>query len=441
MPPSFVFGVQHILQQSNRVLFVILAVALLLRVVAAFAVEHHVAAQGRRFLIEGDANGYWELAGKIAAGEDYAIHFPPRHVHRTPGFPFLLAPVILVCGDSVLAARLLLALVGTGCCWLTYRLARRLLDELTALVAAGIMAVSPLQVGNSVLILSETWFAFWLLLSLLALLRIPAYWSTEPRDLSNRFRNLTSAAIAGIATGLTVLVRPGWILWPGFSGLLLLTFGIGKMSSRITLAVLISAMCLATLVPWARRNHQVSGHWVFTSLWSGPSLYDGLHPGATGASDMRFVDEETVFATKSEYDANAEYKQRAWDFAVANPGRSVSLALAKAGRYLSLTPNAQGFSGGALSLICLGFYSSFFGLVVSGILVLRDRPAIIAILTAPFLQFLLVHMVFVGSVRYRLPVEFPLAVLAATAVMWLFRRWNFRGLHGLPGTSDAVKSN
>ena len=56
---------------------------------------------GRTFLIEGDANGYWELAQHIAAGEDYAIFQPPRRVLRTPGFPLLLAASIKVCSEKV----------------------------------------------------------------------------------------------------------------------------------------------------------------------------------------------------------------------------------------------------------------------------------------------------------------------------------------------------
>jgi hypothetical protein len=52
-------------------------------------------------------------------------------------------------------------------------------------------------------------------------------------------------------------------------------------------------------------------------------------------------------------------------------------------------------------------------LIIVGIVHLRKQPALIALLTGPFLQFLVVHMVFVGSIRYRLPVEFPLSIIAA----------------------------
>lgn len=411
---------------AKRILFLILLLAFGLRVTAAVLVDRYVAAQGRTFLIEGDANGYWQLAQKIVAGQDYAIHHPPRYVLRTPGFPLFLAASIHLFGDSVLAASLLLAGVGTGCCWLTYCLGKRLIDEQTALMAAAFMSVSPLQVGNSVLILSETLFAFWVLLSLLALARVPATWWPRPFEKRPSPRSLFEAAIAGAAAGLTTLVRPGWILWAGLGASLLAVFGTDRVRLRLIAIAAFGLCCFAVLLPWAYRNSQATGHWVFTSLWSGPSLYDGLHPDADGSSDMSFVDNETVFATKSEFEANAEYKRRAWEFVANNPRRTLELALIKAQRYLSLTPNASGFSGGPLSLICLLFYLLFYGMVLTGVWLLRDRPAVVALLTAPFLQFLLVHMVFIGSVRYRLPVEFPLAVLAAVGVMGLLRKWDFR---------------
>ncbi len=401
---------------SRFAIWTILTVALLLRIAAAVAIDQKVRAEGRQFLIEGDANGYWELGRKIANGEEYSIYTPPRRVLRTPGFPLLLALSINMFGPSVFAASIVMAVVGTGCCWLTHLLARRFLDEKTSLVAMAMAAVSPIQIGSNVQILSETWFSFWLLLCLIALEPLLSSSSTS----LGRGRSL----LCGVLTGLTTLVRPGWILWTGLSAGLVLLLGTGSRAKRVESAALIAIGCFIALLPWAWRNHEVTGHWVFTSLWSGPSLYDGLHPGATGASDMRFVDEETVFSTMSEFDANAHYKQRAFRFAVENPGRALELAFLKAGRYLAPSLNADGFRGGPFSLFCLAWYICFAILVAFGALRGMGRFSYVLLLTGPFLQFLLVHMVFVGSIRYRLPVEFPLSVLAAAGLAATRSGWN-----------------
>ena len=402
--------------RQSLTLFSLLLLALSLRVVAAMVIDRHVSNAGRQFLIEGDANGYWELAQKIASGQDYSIYTPPRQVLRTPGFPLLLAASIKVFGKSIFAASLLMAVVGTGCCWLTWLLARRVTCDSVANVALLIVAISPLQIGSNVQILSETLFSFGLLACLIPLTRL-----VQQPDKTH----LAHSFVAGILTGLTTLVRPGWILWPWASSLLVVVWTRQAWRSRILAVSLIFVGCYLALLPWAWRNHNVTGHWIFTSLWSGPSLYDGLHPGATGASDMAFVDTENVFSTMSEYDANAHYKQRAFEYAVKNPGRTIELAWLKAGRYLSPTLNAAGFSGGPASLVSLAWYTAFSGLVATGLVALRKRPVVIALLTGPFLQFLVVHMVFVGSIRYRLPVEFPLSVIAAQG--WVAMLTRFRG--------------
>ena len=240
------------MRQSFYKFWTILLLALLLRVVAAIVIDRHVSEAGRTFLIEGDANGYWELGQHIAAGEDYAIFQPPRRVLRTPGFPLLLAASIKVFGKSHFAASLVMAVIGTGCCWLTWLLARKLFDEFTALWAMLLVAVSPLQIGSNVQILSETWFSFGLLVCLLALARLL---QQAPAASCGRI-----AFANGILTGLTVLIRPGWLLWAGGSSLLVILFGQMTFVKRILCAALICGGCFVALLPWAWRNHEVTGH-------------------------------------------------------------------------------------------------------------------------------------------------------------------------------------
>ena len=85
-------------------------------------------------------------------------------------------------------------------------------------------------------------------------------------------------------------------------------------------------------------------------------------------------------------------------------------------------------------MFCMLWYLALTVLIVAGALDLRGRLSVVALLAGPFLQFLLVHMVFVGSVRYRLPVEFPLSILAAhgLATIWQRARGDFR--HQSDGT-------
>lgn len=404
----------------TRAVWLLLLLALTLRIVAAVVVDQHVRNAGRTFLIEGDANGYWELGQKIATGQPYEIHVPPRKILRTPGFPLFLAVSIRIFGNSVLAASLVMASVGTATCWLTWLLAKRLFCDRIALITLAIVTVSPLQIGSSIQILSEGLFSFWIMVSLLSLQHLGkvAANSTETRF-------LTATLVAGLVIGLGTLVRPGWLLWAVFClPAVILAPGISS-NRRLKAIVVIPFGCWLALVPWAWRNYEATGYWVHTSLWSGPSLYDGLHMGATGASDMTFVDQDGVYQRLSEYEANEHYKALAVQFALKNPWRAVELAFLKAGRYLSPTLNASGFTGGPMAIFCLAWYGLFTIFAGDGVWSHRTHRAGVFLLAGPFLQFLLVHMVFVGSIRYRLPVEFPLTILAAAGIDHMIRR---RGL-------------
>ncbi|MEZ6132816.1 MAG: glycosyltransferase family 39 protein [Planctomycetaceae bacterium] len=434
-----------IVAKWKPLILALMIVALLLRITAAVVVERHVQNAGRSFLIEGDANGYWQLAQNIAAGTDYAIYTPPRRVLRVPGFPLLLAGCIKLFGDNIFAARIVLAVIGTACCWLTYRLGSRLHMHRTGFWAALFVAVNPLHVGNSVLILSETWFAFWMLLSLLSLLWwmdnsskvAPCSTSAPCSTLAPCPKRLTfRAAITGLLTGIATLVRPGYLPWLAVScvaSLLLLKYSKTDGEIRTTVAASwrlrflaclgLLTGCFAVMLPWAVRNQAVTGHWIVTSLWSGPSLYDGLNPSATGASDMTFFDEENVLDRMSEYEMNQHYKSRAVKFALQNPSRTLILAFHKAAFFLSPVPNHIKSAGWEISVVCTVFGAFCVVLCVVGFCSKEWDAVGLLVMVGPLLLFLLVHMVFVGSVRYRLPLEFPLAVLAA--IGW--RRVALRG--------------
>ena len=429
------------------VLVLILVSAVMLRAAMAVIVDRSAQQAGRSFLVEGDANGYWELAEKLAAGKDYSIYQPARQVLRVPGFPLLLAATIKVFGNSILAARFVLACVGAACCLLTFLLATQLFNRKIGLVAAGFLAVHPLQIANSVLILSETWFTFWMLLSLISFTAFfkrfchsdgqhPA--GSEIASEANRsqtppektlFGRITktnidlrrAALLSGGLIGITVLVRPGFLPWIGFCVPAILLCHNRSWTSRLLQSALLVIGCLLIMMPWALRNQKATGHFVLTSLWSGPSLYDGLNPTATGASDMTFFDEEQVMNRMSEYEMNQHYSQRAVQYALDNPGRAIELGFRKAGLYLMPVPNFVKSRSWAGSVICLGFWLLLFVGVIASLSRLcrtvfrgqpRDSALILLITVGPFLLFLLVHLAFVGSVRYRLPIEFPLTILS-----------------------------
>lgn len=416
-------------------LLVILAAALTLRLVAAFGVQSHLDATGQQFLLAGDAEGYWMLAGQLAEGNEYAVYDPPRRVLRMPGLPLLIAGVRLVFGDSMLAVRVVLACVGTAACAAVYLLGRTLDCERTGLIAAAMATCWPVLIGFSVLVLSETLFALMLTLSLAAAARLvkgghgtrlsdPNAMASETSEVpgestSAPHRPLFWAVLTGIGISLATCVRPTWLPAAiAFPMVYWIWASRTKQAALVGLLVVIAAA--VTLAPWTIRNRLVTGHWIPTTLWVGPSLYDGLNPQATGASDMRFFDEDRLLDRMTEYEMDREYRRRAWKFAVENPERVVELAFAKMWRYWRPWPGAEQFSTPLAQVAVAAYFVPMLLLALVGSWTHRRDVWLVGLSLAPLLFFSLVHCVFVGSLRYRLPAEYPLCVLSAAGLQWFF---------------------
>jgi len=414
----------------TRPLLCILFVALMLRIGAAFTVEAIVSqTEGRRFLIAGDADGYWQLASRIASGEPYEIYDPPRRVLRMPGFPALLAVSKLAFGESVLPARLLLALVGTGAVAAVYWLGALLLDRRTGLTAAGLAAISPLLVGNSVLVLSETLFAL-LMTGAIGCSVVQSKWLASGQ-LTKRIFGVGFAA--GACHAAAVLSRPTWVL--AFPVVLLIqaVSGPRRLASPLSLAASITGFCVL-LAPWTYRNWVVTGgRFVPTTLWAGPSLYDGLNPEATGASDMRFFDRDQLMSRMTEYEMDREYRRRAWVFVKQNPWRTAELAAIKLWRFWRPWPSAAE-TPGVLAKWAIGLFESLVLIsAAAGIWLNRRRFSVLIVTCLPVLYFAAVHALFVGSLRYRIPGEYPLLILSAAVLIALWDR-----LRPAPGATEEA---
>ena len=398
-------------QGWNRWFWLVLLMALGWRLGLAVVVQNEVSkTPGRLCLIAGDAEGYWELAGQIAAGKPYSIYDPPRRLLRMPGFPLLLSLPRIVFGDYPFAARLLLALVGALACGLTYWLGSELAGTSAGIIAGVFTAVSPAMALFSVLFLSETAFATALLASLIVAAKLfrmlgradfaikPAVWL---------------AILTGGFVGFATYMRPTWLLIGPGLGFVVIVCRRQNIRSRLSLAVAILIGLGMAMSPWTIRNMIVTGHAIPTTLWVGPSLYDGLNPDATGDSNMEFFEQDQLMSSMSEYEMDQEYRRRAWAYAASHPDGVVQLALVKQSRFWSPAPNSPQFDKPVIHLVAWLAYLPLMGLALVGVWFARRDWPLLVLTVAPILYFAALHLLFVGSLRYRLPAEYPLAVLAA----------------------------
>ena len=256
---------------GNRWLWVLLSVAFVVRLGLAVGVQHIVSqTPGRLDLIPGDVEGYWALAGKLAAGEDYSFYEPPRRLMRMPGFPLLLAIPRFIAGDQLFVARLLLVAVGTLAVGLTYWLGRELAGDPVGIIAGFYTALSPIMALFSVLFLSETAFAASLLASLIVAAKLVRHPEPSSGSQSSIRFGPPLPLLTGVFVGLATYMRPTWLLvGPGLAALLILFRARSRSFANCGWHFDLRRTWVVP-VSWTIRNFYVTGHFVQQRYGSAP---------------------------------------------------------------------------------------------------------------------------------------------------------------------------
>ena len=365
----------------------------------------------------GDSESYWVLAERIASGKSYEYGVGGARAFRTPGYPLVLALLFAV-DDSpaVMWARSLGACFGTlavgGVIWIT----QQLFTRRAALVAGLLAALYPGAIGMSVFVLSEAPFCPLMLAQLAA-------WIAAFRAASSR-RAAWLALLAGLLAGLATLVRPSWLLFTPFAWAIAITC-FAERKRQLLIGVALAVGIVTAMLPWWVRNHQVTGALTLTTTQLGASLYDGWNAQATGASDMRFVDD--FFRQQQQADAagpqpptgafevrlDKRMRDAAVRWAKSDPGRVVQLAAIKFARMWSPWPNAAEFQSWLFRLVICGGYLPLSVLSVGGAVRFARHNWPAALCAIPAVYFTCLHVIFVSSIRYRQPAMLVLIVLAA----------------------------
>jgi 4-amino-4-deoxy-L-arabinose transferase-like glycosyltransferase len=416
-------------------LTLVLAAALALRMLAALAVQWYVERNDvARLCVFPDARYYWLLARTIRLGAPYEIVEWGNIAHRalrTPGYPLFLAACQACFGERPLAVRLVQAVLGTVSVWLVYSLTGQIIaksvDEESIrygrqnapLVAAALTALNPYYVAMSELILSEALFTP---LMLICLWCLAVLWRSVEQPSGTASRLATGRAglvalAAGVSGGAAILTRPSWGL---FLPAVLLIWVIActvrpdhrRRGAAFRGAVLVLTGVVLVMSPWWIRNARIYGRFVPTALWTGASLYDGLNPRATGASDMNFrADPE--FRPLDEISQDAALTRRALEFARSQPRRVLELTVIKFCRYWSPWPNATEYRSPAAAVASAILVVPLYLLILFGAWTGRRDLEALLLLAGPVLYFCAVHSVFVSSIRYRIPGEPAAMGLAA----------------------------
>ncbi len=234
----------------------------------------------------------------------------------------------------------------------------------------------------------------------------------EPVRLSNLW---IFGAGAGSAFVVCVMLRPGAIVLIVAAATMMLMNRRRSMPALAATAVMLLVV-VAGLLPWAARNARVIGEWRWLTTRGGISLYDGLRQGATGASDLAHTKTLPVVAELRETEWDRYFRREAIDAAVQDPGRVLHLAWAKLLRTWNPLPNVEEHRRGVTAIVSAAWMTGVLGFALIGGWRYRRAVGAWAMLLLPVVTVTLMHMVFVGSVRYRVPVMPMLVVLAAAGI-------------------------
>ena len=253
--------------------------------------------------------------------------------------------------------------------------------EKIALVAAAWTAIDPYTIGMSVLLLSEALFIPFMLIGLWGL---AAVWDDRkvdegPLPAGEGLLKLARPILVGLLTAAAVLTRPSWLPFVACAEGARMVFSREKMIGKLCETTLILSSFCVLMFPWWFRTVRATGRFAPTAIWVGASLYDGLNPAATGASDMRFLD-RPEFRSLGETEQDEALRHAALDFARTNPTKVVRLAMVKFGRFWSPWPNDSNLSSPLVALasslaVLPGFAFAAFGLWESRRDARRDRLA------------------------------------------------------------------
>jgi len=371
---------------------------------------------GRGEHLSSDATVYYEIAQNLVQGRGFLLEGTPS-LRRGPLYPLFLA-LSLKLGSFPLLPQLGQAFFGAVSCFVLFWLGRSLFGNRAAGLAAGIQSVDYLSVRQTVSMMPEVLFVFFLLMST---------WFLFLAKRENA-RTVWWGALAGVFAGLSVLAKEVLAFYLLLLGIWLF-LGRDPCKNRAVRTIVFLASFLLTLSPWVVRNYLVLRKPVFITVSTGHSFYLGNNPSV----NVRVVGEEWDFYFDSWFphddpnlpplftpEADHYLLRRGFEYAASHPTRFIELTGKKFLRLWFPYYQDSPWLAKGLTVLC---YVPVLVLGSAGLLLSVKHWKELIPLWGPIVYLSSVHAVTISSIRYRFPLMPFLTIFAAFAV---FELWNRR---------------
>lgn len=292
----------------------------------------YLAAAKANFIYEDlRADGYYEIAYNLVNHGIFSISRMELDSHRTPGLPFLIAPFLYA--KSVLSFFILQIIVGGLLPVLGRRLAVLLdLPSKIATIVAVFLAVDPMGIKLSLVMLTETFFTLFFLLFIFFAAR---FIRSSSETQVNEHKIFKIAVYSGIFLGIATLFRPTTLYLPAL--LIMIWFLWRYLSKRKLLWRCVTIFLIAAwLLPagWTYRNYRIFNVASYSSIKEGV-LYAALAPSIlafknnidyTTAQNRFFTSEGLPGMPDIYIDQAADFQKKAMAVILANPKQFLEVA-------------------------------------------------------------------------------------------------------------------
>jgi hypothetical protein len=375
----------------------------------------------RKYPVIGDALVFHKDAAHLAAGEGFRRAFENTPTAEHPPLHIVwLAFIDLLGGHGTLAQKFVMCFVGTGTVIALAFLGRRLAGPRVGLIAAFIGAVYPLLWVIDGSLMSETWYALLITLTLLAALR---YMEAPTRKRAAVLGAVIclAALTRGEAAGLLVLLAAplAYRVHPTWGGRLR-AFGV------------MLATFVVILAPWTTRNLltfkepviiSTNGDGVFVGADCWGSFY-GEHRGSWDYSCF------TNRAPGDESQYSKDFRTRGLRYARDHAGHLPKVFVYRLAREFDFWRPSQSAifmasEGRYFDVAKWGIYTYWFLFplfVIGAVLLRRRRDPRLWVLMTPVALGIALALIVYGSTRFRVVMEPVIVVLAAVTIDALVAR-------------------
>lgn len=383
-----------------------------------------------------DQLSYHQLAMRVAGG--WGFSFAEGHWPATPAgeptahwsylYTLYLAAVYATVGVQPLVARLLQAtVVGVLHPWLAYRIGHRLFGPVAGTLAAAFAGVYGYFVYYAGGLLTEAFYFVAILWTFDVATRLATGRQAPP---------LRAWVELGVAIGVTGLLRQVFLVFtPVLAAWLCFVapragarWAWGRLRPRAQGVAVAAVVATLLIAPWTVRNYRAFGQFVPLNTNAGFAFYWGNHP----AHGNRFVPLFTgpTYATLipaelrglNEAALDRALLGRAFDEIARDPWRYLRLSITRVPEYVRFWPSPDsGLASNAVRVLSFGL---FLPLMLYGVMVtvragLRrgcTGPPGASLLLLFAIVYTGIHLATWTLIRYRLPVDVVLLIVAAHGV-------------------------